>query len=161
MNELNNNKYVNNYLNYAKNLNINSNDKIVNDSFKKEVKNTKHLEDDSIQLDPNRKNIINKMNASKAFNDTCNDMNLSLQELVHLTIAYDRISSEMLDMGMSVPDFNLDNSDQKTSSFLPFISQMKEFVQDYFSTGEHSITSDIFLNFCDKFEEKLNQYGCL
>ncbi|NEU05698.1 DNA-binding protein [Clostridium senegalense] len=165
MNELNNNKPMNNHLNYATNLNINSNNKIANENFKKEINSTINFTNDSIQLDPNRKNIINKINASKAFNEACDDMNLSLKELGHLTIAYGRICSEIQNRGINVPDFNLDNYDQETSSFLPFISKMKEFTQNYFSKDNHFITSvitsDVFLGFCDKFEEKLKKYDCL
>ncbi|WP_262415022.1 hypothetical protein [Clostridium butyricum] len=66
----------------------------------------------------------------------------------------------MREHGYSVPDFNLDNSDSKTSSFLPFIAEMKEFSKTYFSTGDHLVTSDVFSNFCDKFEENLKKYDC-
>lgn len=162
MNELNNNNLINNYLNYNANLNINMNseNKIANEFSKKVTTPTSNSTNDSIELDPNKKNIINKINAHKAFDETYDDMGLSVEELGHLTIEYGIITNEMRQQGYYVPDFNLDNSDPKTSSFLPFISQMKEFAKNYFSTGTHLVTSDIFLNFCDKFEEKLKQYDC-
>ncbi|WP_455809815.1 hypothetical protein [Clostridium butyricum] len=87
-------------------------------------------------------------------------MKLSKEGEIDLRLEYARIRDQMRDHGYNVPDFDLNNSDPKTSSFLPFISEMKEFSKTYFSTGDHLVSSDAFLNFCDKFEENLKKYDC-
>lgn len=162
MNELNTNNPINNYSNYNGNLTIETtcNDKIINQDSKNEINLSTNLTNDSIELDSNRNNITNKINAHKAFNETYDNMGLSVEEFCNLSLEYGRIVSQMRHQGYYVPDFNLDNSDQKTSSFFPFISELKEFAKSYFSTGNHMVSSDVFLNFCDKFEENLKKYNC-
>ncbi|WP_027637034.1 hypothetical protein [Clostridium butyricum] len=155
-----NNFTINNLINYTNTdlINMYSNNKISNENS--DVKNTTPILNDSLELDPDKKNIINKINANKAFKETYEDMELSIEEKLHLTIEYGRITSQMRHHGYNVPDFDLSNSDPKTSSFLPFISEMKEFSKTYFSTGDHLVSSDVLGNFCDKFEENLKKYDC-
>lgn len=155
-----NNFSINNSTNYtnANLIKIDSTNKITTKSSYDEI--TASELNSSIKLDSDKKNILNKINANNAFNETYEDMELSIEENLHLTIEYGRITSQMRHHGYNVPDFNLDNSDSKTSSFLPFISEMKEFSKTYFSTGDHLVSSDAFLNFCDKFEENLIKYDC-
>lgn len=155
-----NNFLINNSTNYtnANLINIDSTNKITNKSSSDEI-TTSELSS-SIKLDPDKKNIINKINANEAFKKTSEDMELSKEEEINLRLEYARIRDQMRDHGFNVPDFDLNNSDPKTSSFLPFISEMKEFSKTYFSTGDHLVSSDAFLNFCDKFEENLKKYDC-
>ena len=162
MNTLNTNNLINNYQNYNTDLNIETthNDKIMSQDSKNEINSTTNLKTDSIELNPNRNNITNKMNAHKAYNETFNELGLSVEELCHLAIELSNIRSQMQHHGYYVPDFKLDNSDPNTSSFLPFISQMKEFAKSYFSSGDHLVSPNIVFNFCDKFEENLNKYNC-
>ena len=162
MNTLNTNNPINNYQNYNTDLNIETtcNDKIISQDSKNEINSTTNLKTDSIELNPNRKNILNKINAHKAYNETFDELGLSVEELGHLTIEYGRIASQMQHHGYYVPDFKLDNSDPNTSSFFPFISQMKEFAKSYFSSGDHLVSLNTFSNFCDKWEENLNKYKC-
>ncbi|BBK76547.1 hypothetical protein [Clostridium butyricum] len=155
-----NNFLINNSTNYTNDnlINIDSTNKITNKSSSDEI-TTSELSS-SIKLDPDKKNIINKINANQAFKKTSEDMELSKEEEINLRLEYARIRDQMRDHGFNVPDFDLNNSDPKTSSFLPFISEMKEFSKTYFSTGDHLVSSDAFLNFCDKFEENLKKYDC-
>ena len=155
-----NNFLINNSTNYTNDnlINIDSTNKITNKSSSDEI-TTSELSS-SIKLDPDKKNIINKINANQAFKKTSEDMELSKEEEINLRLEYARIRDQMRDHGFNVPDFDLNNSDPKTSSFLPFISEMKEFSKTYFSTGDHLVSSDAFLNFCDKFEENLKKYYC-
>ncbi|MBS4840055.1 MULTISPECIES: DNA-binding protein [Clostridium] len=155
-----NNFLINNSTNYTNDnlINIDSTNKITNKSSSDEI-TTSELSS-SIKLDPDKKNIINKINANEAFKKTSEDMELSKEEEINLRLEYARIRDQMRDHGFNVPDFDLNNSDPKTSSFLPFISEMKEFSKTYFSTGDHLVSSDAFLNFCDKFEENLKKYDC-
>lgn len=155
-----NNFLINNSTNYTNTnlINIDSTNKITNKSSSDEI-TTSELSS-SIKLDPDKKNIINKINANQAFKKTSEDMELSKEEEINLRLEYARIRDQMRDHGFNVPDFDLNNSDPKTSSFLPFISEMKEFSKTYFSTGDHLVSSDAFLNFCDKFEENLKKYDC-
>ena len=120
-----NNFLINNSTNYTNTnlINIDSTNKITNKSSSDEI-TTSELSS-SIKLDSDKKNILNKINANNAFNETYEDMELSIEEKLHLTIEYGRITSQMRHHGYNVPDFNLDNSDSKTSSFLPFISEIK------------------------------------
>ena len=155
-----NNFLINNSTNYTNDnlINIDSTNKITNKSSSDEI-TTSELSS-SIKLDPDKKNIINKINANEAFKKTSEDMELSKEEEINLRLEYARIRDQMRDHGFNVPDFDLNNSDPKTSSFLPFISEMKEFSKTYFSTGDHLVSSDAFLNFCDKFQENLKKYDC-
>lgn len=155
-----NNFLINNSTNYTNDnlINIDSTNKITNKSSSDEI-TTSELSS-SIKLDSDKKNIINKINANEAFKKTSEDMELSKEEEINLRLEYARIRDQMRDHGFNVPDFDLNNSDPKTSSFLPFISEMKEFSKTYFSTGDHLVSSDAFLNFCDKFEENLKKYDC-
>ena len=155
-----NNFLINNSTNYTNTnlINIDSTNKITNKSSSDEI-TTSELSS-SIKLDPDKKNIINKINANQAFKKTSEDMELSKEEEINLRLEYARIRDQMRDHGFNVPDFDLNNSDPKTSSFLPFISEMKEFSKTHFSTGDHLVSSDAFLNFCDKFQENLKKYDC-
>ena len=155
-----NNFLINNSTNYTNDnlINIDSTNKITNKGSSDEI-TTSELSS-SIKLDSDKKNIINKINANEAFKKTSEDMELSKEEEINLRLEYARIRDQMRDHGFNVPDFDLNNSDPKTSSFLPFISEMKEFSKTYFSTGDHLVSSDAFLNFCDKFEENLKKYDC-
>lgn len=156
-----NNFLINNSTNYTNTnlINIDSTNKITNKSSSDEI-TTSELSS-SIKLDSDKKNILNKINANNAFNETIDETDsLSREERINLILEYGRIADQMRDQGYNVPDFDLDNSDSETSSFLPFISEMKEFSKTHFSTGDHLVSSDAFLNFCDKFEENLKKYDC-
>lgn len=156
-----NNFLINNSTNYtnANLINIDSTNKITNKSSSDEI--TASELSSSIKLDSDKKNILNKINANNAFNETIDETDsLSREERINLILEYGRIADQMRDQGFNVPDFDLDNSDSETSSFLPFISEMKEFSKTHFSTGDHLVSSDAFLNFCDKFEENLKKYDC-
>lgn len=156
-----NNFLINNSTNYTNTnlINIDSTNKITTKSSYDEI-TTSELSS-SIKLDSDKKNILNKINANNAFNETIDETDsLSREERINLILEYGRIADQMRDQGYNVPDFDLDNSDSETSSFLPFISEMKEFSKTHFSTGDHLVSSDAFLNFCDKFEENLKKYDC-
>ncbi|MEW9991760.1 DNA-binding protein, partial [Clostridium butyricum] len=137
-----NNFLINNSTNYTNTnlINIDSTNKITNKSSSEEI--TASELSSSIKLDPDKKNIINKINANEAFKKTSEDMKLSKEGEIDLRLEYARIRDQMRDHGYNVPDFDLNNSDPKTSSFLPFISEMKEFSKTYFSTGDHLVSSD-------------------
>lgn len=156
-----NNFLINNSANYTNNtfINIDSTNKITNKSSSDEI-TTPELSS-SIKLDSDKENILNKINANYAFNKTLDETDFSSkEERINLILQYGRITNQMRYQGYNVPDFDLDNSDPKTSSFLPFISEMKEFSKTHFSTGDHLVSSNAFLNFCDKFEENLKKYDC-
>ncbi|APF25070.1 DNA-binding protein [Clostridium butyricum] len=155
-----NNFTINNSINYTNTdlINVYSNNKISNENS--DFKNTTPILNDSLELDSDKKNIINKINANEAFKKTSEDMELSKEEEIDLRLEYARISQQMRHHGYNVPDFDLNNSDPKTSSFLPFLSEMKEFSKTYFSSGDHLVSSDFLGNFCDKFEENLKKYDC-
>ncbi|MEW9938491.1 DNA-binding protein [Clostridium butyricum] len=156
-----NNFLINNSTNYtnANLINIDSTNKITNKRSSDEI-TTSELSS-SIKLDSDKKNILNKINANNAFNETIDETDsLSREERINLVLEYGRIADQMRDNGYNVPDFDLDNSDSETSSFLPFITQMKEFSKNFLSTGDHIVSTDAFLNFCDKFEENLKKYDC-
>ncbi|MDB2154142.1 DNA-binding protein [Clostridium butyricum] len=155
-----NNFTINNSINYTNTdlIDVYSNNKISNKNS--DIENTTPILNDSLELDPDKKNIINKINANKAFKKTSEDMELSKEEEINLRLEYARIRDQMRDHGYNVPDFDLNNFDPKTSSFLPFLSEMKNFSNSYFSSGDHLVSSDFFGNFCDKFEENLKKYDC-
>ncbi len=107
---------------------------------------------DSIEISQNNENIINKKKALDAFNDTIGKNN-------NAAFNYSMLADSMKDFGYNVPDFTSDGSNN--SEFLPFIDNMKSFVNDLFSGkipfsqyGAAPLTTD-FLDFCDDFKKDL------
>lgn len=156
MNTLLINKIYDNSVSSTNDLNINAS------PILKELNETANIDEvsiqeqkDSISLDPKAKNIANKIKANNALNDAISETTSNIDERIHLSLEYGRIAGQMREQGLYVPDFNLNNGDSTTSTFLPFISQMKSFIK---SSG-FEVPSN-FLNFCDKFEENLKKYDC-
>ena len=107
---------------------------------------------DSIEISQNNENIINKKKALDAFNDTISKHN-------NASLLYCILSDSMKDFGYSVPYFTSDGSNN--SEFLPFIDNIKSFVNDLLSGkipfsqyGAAPLTTD-FLDFCDDFKKDL------
>lgn len=123
-------------------------------------KTTESISSNSIELDSDKKNILNKIKAHDAMNEAFDQFGMSSEERINLLIEYGRMKSQMRHQGIDVPDFDLSNSNLNTASFLPFISKMKEFSENYFSTGDHLVSSNTLLNFLDKFEEQLRKHDC-
>ena len=152
MNTINSNYNVNYFSNSVNNINSADNNNVSLNENPKETNNK-----DSIEISQNNENIINKKKALDAFNDTIGKNN-------YAAYYYSMLADSMKDFGYNVPDFTSDGSNN--SKFLPFIDNMKSFVNDLFSGkipfsqyGAAPLTTD-FLDFCDSFKERLIQYDC-
>lgn len=138
----------------------------INNSFYPKESNTNsditNINSDTIEISQKNENVINTKKAYDAFQDTFSEFYpetnegyvdedyISYRQDISLTMVI--LNHQMESNGLSVPSFNLSN----TTEFLPFLDNMRNFLNE----NPLSFDTSSFLSFCDKFEEKLIQYGC-
>lgn len=114
---------------------------------------------DSIEISEKDANKINKKKAFDAFKDSLST--LDSERAAHISAYFNVVAYSMKSAGISVPSFNISDNTNSTG-FLSFIDKMKDFVKTANITDRNGVTIDqtSFLDFCDIYKEKLNQYGC-
>lgn len=162
MNSIQNNKLIPNYnsTNIENFKNTNTTDRLT-----KEI-NDNSNKGDSIEISEQNSNIINIKKSYDAFTETCSESDAGI---IHsdgsiekdFSLMFTTMVYEMKNIGISTPSF--EPSSDNSSEFLSFIDTMKDFMNERsekYPNDFYTQYTDVFLNFCDSFEEKLIQYGC-